>query len=231
MKIVCFNKKFLLCCLLIVVLISVSVGVFFGVKEANSQPSQTKVIVIDAGHGGIDGGATGKQTGIYESELNLQYAFALQKICQEFGYKTILTRTDMNGLYSPIASSKKKSEMQRRKEIIQNANPDFVVSLHMNSFGSASARGAHVFYAQDSVSGEAMATSVAEMLFENVDYAHKEAKVGDYFVLNCTNVPSVLVECGFLSNPEEELLLQDKQYQSKFCYHLFCGILMFQKMN
>ena len=229
MKILFFRKKSLIW-FLVVVLICISVSIFFSVKTATTQPAITKTIVIDAGHGGIDGGAEGKQTGTYESELNLKYALALKKICEEFGYKVVLTRSDMGGLYSPTAENKKKSEMQKRQQIIQNAKPDFVVSLHMNSFSTSSTRGAHVFYANNSVSGKALAESVANSLFDNVEYAHKEAKVGDYYVLNCTSVPSVLVECGFLSNPEEELLLQQEEYKNKFCYYIFCGILLYQKM-
>lgn len=228
MKILFFKRKVLVW-MLIIVLLCVSVAVFFGVRVVTAQPAVAKTIVIDAGHGGIDGGAEGKQTGVYESDLNLKYALTLKKICEEFGYRVVLTRSDMGGLYSPTADNKKKSEMQKREEIIRRAKPDFVVSLHMNSFSMSSTRGAHVFYAKDSVSGKTLAESVANSLFDNVEYAHKEAKVGDYYVLNCTSAPSVLVECGFLSNPEEELLLQQEEYQNKFCYYIFCGILLYQK--
>ena len=225
MKFLIFRKRIviavLLCCLL-------AVGVL-SVRATSAQPVFEKTIVIDAGHGGIDGGATGKQSGVSESYLNLQYALCLQKICEQFGYRVVLTRKDMNGLYSITAPNKKKSEMEKRKQIIEAAKPDFVVSLHMNSFGSGTTRGAHVFYAQHSVSGKALAESVAEELFENIEYAHKEAKAGDYYVLNCTSAPSILVECGFLSNQEEEMILQDENYIQRFCYHIFCGILMYMK--
>lgn len=217
-------KKKVLFFALGLVLCFVSIAVFFTAVLPVFQPKPTYTIVIDAGHGGIDGGAIGKTTGITESELNLVYAKMLKQICEEYGMKVVMTRSDMAGLYNETAKSKKKSEMEKRKEIIKKANPDFVVSIHMNSFGSESVRGAHVFYAEGSTAGEALAQSIADVLSKNISYAHKNAKIGDYYVLNCTSNPSVLVECGFLSNAEEEVLLQDEKYIHDFCYNVFCGI-------
>ena len=188
-------------------------------------PKSVRTIVIDAGHGGIDGGASGKATGVSESYLNLIYAKILGKICEEFGFKVVQTRKDMEGLYSDDASIKKKSEMKKREEIIDKSNPDIVVSIHMNSFSTSNTKGAHVFYKSGNESGKALAESVAKTLSSKIVSAHENAKVGDYYILNCTDKPAVLVECGFLSNPEEEVLLQDEEYANKFCYYLFCGIL------
>ncbi len=185
------------------------------------------MIVIDAGHGGKDGGAVGRTTEIEESALNLQYAICLKEICEQFGFRVVLTRKDMAGLYSPLAQNKKKSEMEKRKQIIEKSNPDIVVSLHMNSFPSSEARGAQVYYANGSQGGQTLAESVSTSLHNNVSNAKQTAKVGDFFVLNVSPCPSILVECGFLSNPEEEVLLQNKEYMHDFCYHLFCGILKF----
>ncbi len=220
------KKKKILLVALAVMFIFLSTGVCFLVKFTIS-PKATPVIAIDAGHGGIDGGAEGSFTDITESELNLKYALCLKKICESYGYKVVLTRKDMGGLYSPFASNKKRSEMEKRQEIIKNSNPDLVVSLHMNSFSMEKVRGSQVFYAEDSESGMALAESVQTSLNKNIEYAKKTAKVGDYYILNCSNCPSILVECGFLSNSEEEVLLQDEEYINKFCYHLFCGILSY----
>lgn len=162
-------------------------------------------------------------TGVLESELNLKYAKTLGKICKEFGFRVVFTRENSAGLYDESAPNKKKSEMQKREKIINKANPDVVVSLHMNSF-KGSARGAHVFYADGSDSGQNLAKNVAQVLSEHIPYSHKEAKVGDYYILNCSPCPSILVECGFLSNDEEEVLLQNDEYIYKFCYNLFCGV-------
>ena len=138
------KKKVLVCVVMAIIVVVTTVGVFFCVQATSSKPNLQKVIVIDAGHGGREGGAVGENS--IESELNLQYALALQGICNQFGFNVVMTRDDMAGLYSPLASNKKRSEMEKRIEIIQNANPDLVVSIHMNSFSSDEARGSQVFY-------------------------------------------------------------------------------------
>lgn len=220
------KKKWILI-VLCVLLVVASVVVYFTAIRPTFMPKPEHVIVIDAGHGGKDGGAVGKNTQATESELNLQYALALKDICEQFGFDVVLTRSDMGGLYSPLADNKKRSEMERRKEIIEKAHPDLVVSIHMNSFPSSEARGAQVYYKAGLISGQSLAESVQESLFEGVQNSKKTAKVGDFYILNCTDIPSILVECGFLSNPNEEVLLQDQEYMHNFCYHLFCGILKF----
>ncbi len=204
-------------------------GTYFSVKAASS-PKPTYSIVIDAGHGGIDGGAVGKITGVDESHLNLQYAFALKALCEDYGIGVTMTRADMNGLYSPTAPNKKRSDMERRRQIIEGSNADLVISLHMNSYPLSSARGAQVFYAKGAEAGKALADSVQEEIVKGVPNARKVSSVGDYYMLNCTTKPSVLVECGYLSNPEEEARLVDEKYMKDFCYCLLAGILKFFEM-
>lgn len=227
MKFITIKKKTIIAVLLFVLCIGVFFATYIPIKTS-TLPRPLHSIVIDAGHGGKDGGAVGDLT--TESELNLKYSLALKKICEEYGYHVVLTRSDMNGLYNPLASNKKRSEMEKRRQIIESANPDVVVSIHMNSFSSASARGSHVFYAEGSESGQQLAESVSNVLAQNIEYAHKTANVGDYYILNCTENPSILVECGFISNPEEEALLLNQDYINNFCYYVFCGILMYFKM-
>ena len=142
----------------------------------------------------------------------------------------MLTRKDMGGLYNPLSSNKKRSEMEKRQSIIKKAKADLVVSVHMNSFPSDEVRGAQVFYAEDSESGRAFAESVQSYLHKKVKYAKKTAKVGDYYILNCSNSPSILVECGFVSNAEEEAMLLDENYRNEFCYYVLCGALMYFEM-
>lgn len=220
-------KKRTLCVILVgVVLICSVVGVCYVVR-ATSSPKPQYTIVIDAGHGGKDGGAVGKETDVTESYLNLQYSLVLKNLCEQYGFKVVLTRSDMNGLYSPFASNKKRSEMEKRKQIIEKTDPDLVVSIHMNSYPSSQTRGAQVFYADGSENGQALADKVQMVLSKNVEYAKKTAKVGDYYILNCTENPSILIECGFLSNPEEEVILQDENHMHDFCYNVLCGILLY----
>lgn len=229
MKIFAIKKRsvfFVLCAFVLVL----SGFVYLLAPSQTFQPLSTKTIVIDAGHGGKDGGAVGKYTGIEEKELNLVYAKTLKRICEEFDFRVVMTRKDNNGLYSPLAKNKKKSEMQKREDIIKKSNPDLLVSIHMNSFPQESCRGAQVFYRQDNEGGRYLAEKIQTSLHEKIEFAKATAKTGDYYVLNCTNCAGVLIECGFLSNREEEQILQDKNYINKFCYQVFCGILQFFKM-
>ena len=213
--------------LLLIGVIFACVG--FGVAGAKNtvSPKSQFTIVVDAGHGGIDGGAVGRQTGITENELNLQFAQSLKQICQEYGWKVVLTRSDLSGLYSPLASNKKRSEMEKRKEIIEKSKADIVVSIHMNSFADKAVCGANVFYSKGSEQGELLANSVQNIFFGTMQVRNSKAKEGDYYILNCVDVPSILIECGFLSNEKEEILLQDKTYQQQMSYAIFCGILKY----
>ena len=211
-----------------VLLCVVGVVVYFTAIKPTFQPKPQYTIVIDAGHGGRDGGAVGS-SGVTESELNLEFSLKLKEICEDYGFKVVLTRKDMNGLYSIFAHNKKKSEMKKRQEIIEKAKPDVVVSIHMNSFSSSSS-GAQCFYANGNESGQALATSVQQALSTEIEHTGSTAKVGDFYVLNCTDYASVLVECGFLSNPEEEQKLCDEEYQSNFCRTLLYGILDYFEM-
>ena len=226
MKIFTIKKHTMYVLLVGVILICSIVGVCYAVK-ATTSPKALYTIVIDAGHGGHDGGAVGRTTEVTESYLNLQFALKLKSICEEYGFNVVLTRKDMNGLYSAFATNKKRSEMEKRMEIIEDANPDLVVSIHMNSFSNTSARGAQVFYAETHPEYEEFAQKVQDALNAKIDNAKKTAKSSDFYVINTTPIPSILVECGFLSNPEEEALLVSEEYQKDFCYVLFYGILSY----
>lgn len=227
MKVLTLRKRTILIALCIILCV-VGVVVYFTAIRSTFQPKPQYTIVIDAGHGGRDGGAVGS-SGVTESELNLEFSLKLKEMCEDYGFKVVLTRKDMNGLYSIFASNKKKSEMKKRQEIIEKAKPDVVVSIHMNSF-SFSSSGAQCFYASGNESGQALATSVQQALSTEIEHTGLAAKVGDFYVLNCTDYTSVLVECGFLSNPEEERKLCDEEYQSNFCRTLLYGILDYFEM-
>lgn len=217
----------------IVVTLIISCGITLGlykVTMTNTQPKFNYTIVVDAGHGGVDGGAVGNVTKVTESYLNLKYAEELKKICQEFGFKVVMTRSDMGGLYSPTATNKKKSEMENRKKTIEESDGDVVISIHMNSFPSKSSRGAQVYYRENLEQGKILADKVQLQLYKSIQNSKKTSKVGDFFVLNCTEKPAILVECGFLSNEEEEILLCNDDYRKDFCNSLFLGVLSFFEM-
>lgn len=229
MKFITIKKRTLCVILSGIILLCFGVGVCFAVR-ATSSPRAQHSIVIDAGHGGRDGGTVGKTTGVTESKLNLEYALELKELCQQFGFDVVLTRSTMDGLYDESAPNKKKSEMEKRKNIINNSGADLMISLHMNAFPLPSSSGAQVFYAKGSGLGFELAKSVQTSLSQSFENARDYVSVGDYFVLNYSEIPACLVECGFLSNPEEEKLLQTEQYRKSFCYSLLYGIINFFDM-
>lgn len=187
-------------------------------------------IVLDAGHGGRDDGSSGVNTDVKEADLNLQVTKRLEKQLKNFGFKVVLTRDDKDGLYDEDATNFKKSDMAKRKEIIEKANPNMVISIHMNSYPSNYVSGAQAFYQEGDEDSRAFAECVQKQLLKNFDNAKKESNFGDYYILKCINTPTVLVECGYLTNPEEELLLQKESYQEKMAYSILCGIIEFFKV-
>lgn len=212
--------------LVVIVGLSLSFGIV-AVAGENNRPVSALKVVIDAGHGGIDAGCEGSLEGSNERELNLIYANCLKKYLVSYGASVVMTRTTTDGLYSAFAPNKKKDDMKKREEIINKANADLVVSIHMNAFPTASARGAQVFFNPESEVSVELANSIQQSFISNLPEAKKEALVGDYYVLNCTKTPAVIVECGFLSNPEEEILLLSSEYCEKVCYAIFCGIVKY----
>lgn len=189
-------------------------------------------IVLDAGHGGIDGGSEGVLTGVKESELNLKVTKKLEKLLNTFGFNVVLTRTNADGLYSQLATNKKQDDMKKRKEIIQNAKANMVVSIHMNSFPNKYERGAQAFYQVGEETSKELAQTIQNEMIKNLVEAREFCNHSNLYILQCTQNPSVVVEGGFLSNPEEEALLITDEYQEKLAYSVFCGILkFFEKQN
>lgn len=194
-------------------------------KKVSGDNKLGLTIVLDAGHGGRDDGCQGINTGVKEAELNLIITKKLEKLLINFGFKVVLTRKDKRGLYNQNVSNYKKSDMEKRAEIISKANPNLVVSIHLNSYPSNHISGAQAFYDKESNTGKGFADSIQEELKKNFTNAKSESNFGDYYILKCITAPTVIVECGYLSNPEEELLLQEDAYQNKLAYSIACGII------
>ena len=184
-------------------------------------------VAIDAGHGGADGGTVGTSTGIIESELNLIYAKKLTTYLENFGINVINTRSDNNGLYTTFGENYKLEDMQKRTEIINNSGAQILISIHMNKFSGSGENGAQVFFEQNDADSQKLANSIRDILVANFDNARKLTLAGDYYILNNTEPIGVIVECGFLSNPTEEKLLQQEEYQNKMCYSIYSGIINF----
>lgn len=220
---VIIQKKFLVIALICVF----CVGVFFCLPlRYTSAHKLDYTVVLDAGHGGRDGGVVG-YNGTIEKEINLKYTLALKKLLESNNIGVILTRSDDDGLYDTNSNNKKLSDMSVRQEIIENTQPDLVVSIHMNSFPLKSVYGANCFYGLNNEHGKQVANYIQRLFSKNLNSKNSLAKEGDYFILNCTQYPSVLVECGFLSNPTEEALLNSDEYQNKLLYHIYCGMVAF----
>ena len=221
------RKSILTICLVAIFLFSFG---FFLTKLVSAQTVTSPynlTIVIDAGHGGIDGGSTGTNTGITENELNLIYANKLEKLLKSVGVKVVKTRNSLDGLYNTGSKNFKKEDMQKRKEIIQQASAQAVISIHMNKFSLKSEKGSQVFYQQNDEKGKKLADCIKDELVSKIENARNLTLGGDFFICKCDNIPSVIVECGFLSNEKEEVLLQDNEYQDKLCYSIFCGIMKY----
>lgn len=222
MPIIVIKKKyfaFIVLIALVVCLLSFAPNVVGAIS-----PKAKYTVVIDAGHGGIDGGCEGATTKVTEASLNLDYAKCLMQKLEDFGFRVVMTRTTESGLYNPLASNKKRSDMQKRKSIVEDSNADFVISIHMNSYNS-SASGAQVFYKINDQPSNFLADCIQKHFIKNLTYSRKETKTGDYFMLNAINSPSVLIECGYLSNPKEEALLITEDYKNEVCYSILLGIL------
>lgn len=183
-------------------------------------------IVLDAGHGGRDGGSIGVN-GSIEKDLNLEYTLALRDKLVKAGYKVVLTRKNDEGLYSPLAKNKKQSEMKERLRVIKQANPNLVISIHMNSFTDKSAYGAMTYYRKDDESGKNVADLIQNSLSTYCGARFKSGKIGDYYVLNSNYYSAVLIECGFISNPEEERKLKTPEYRKKIVDAIYSGILLY----
>ena len=194
--------------------------------STSTRPKGEYTIVIDAGHGGRDGGSMGVN-GSIEKELNLEYAKTLQKLLEKAGVNVVMTRTNDDGLYSEDADNKKLSDMRKRREIINDVCPDLVVSVHMNSFPLDSCKGAKTFYQIGSDVSFNAAKTIQNSLNYYIENASNTVSAGDYYILNCTPYTSVLIECGFVSSPEEERLLGTKEYREEFMYSVYCGIMMY----
>lgn len=180
-------------------------------------------VVIDAGHGGRDGGAVGRN-GTREADINLSIARYLEKELLAHGVGVTMTRKDANSLANPYAKNQKKSDMEARRKIIESVKPDLVLSIHLNVLvGNPNARGLQAFTAKyinkDVVPTEGEMTSkmyadkIQDTFNKSCLYTNRKAATGDYFILQCTPYPSVLLECGFLSNATDEKLLRNPEYQ------------------
>ena len=187
-----------------------------------------RVIVIDAGHGGIDRGTIGVVTGNYESDLNLWTARLLYQKLEAVGLRSIMTRQDENGLYGDLSPGFKRRDMQRRAEIIKQSSPIITISIHMNKYTAPTRRGAQVYYQKGDSSAQSLANAIQSTLNAEINLTEGgrsfSSLAGDYYVCRVSPCPAVIVECGFLSNPEDDRLLDTEEYRQKIANAIKNGI-------
>lgn len=196
--------------------------------ERVTEGTDQKVVAVDAGHGGRDPGKVGVD-GCLEKDLNLEIAKKVQAILEQQDIKVIMIRDTDKGLYEEQTSNKKVQDMKNRCALINETEPDCVVSIHQNSYHEEYVSGAQVFYYSSSAEGEALAEALQSELISYADPEnHRQAKANDsYYLLKKTEAPIAIVECGFLSNWEEAAKLQDDGYQSRVAWAVSMGILTY----
>lgn len=176
-------------------------------------------VVIDAGHGGIDGGAT-SCTGILESAVNLEIALRLNDLLHLLGYDTVMIRTTDTSIYTEgsTIAAQKVSDLKERVRIVNSTENAILISIHQNTFSDSRYGGAQVFYAATQGSQE-LAGILQEGLVSavNPESVRKSKKADSVYLMQNIDCTGVLVECGFLSNPEEEAKLRSAEYQQKLC--------------
>ena len=198
-----------------------------GARLVAAQKAATKVVVLDSGHGGDDPGKIGAN-GVKEKDINLAIARLLKKKLEKQGILVVMTREGENDLSDPGAVNAKVQDLQRRVQLIHEKKPDCVISIHQNSYPDAAVKGAQVFYYTTSGEGKAAAEILQNELLEIDPENKKREKANNtYYILKKTEVPTVIVECGFLSNHKEAEKLSDEAYQGKIAEAVVKGIKSF----
>lgn len=182
------------------------------------------LVVLDPGHGGRDPGKVGAQ-GEQEKDINLAISLKVKERLEKDGMEVVMTREKDVMLADEDASNKKLEDLNNRIRIINERQPAVAVSIHQNSYFDASVKGAQVFYFTHSDKGKQAAEAMQKELLEFDQENTRKIKANDtYYLLKKTEVPTVIVECGFLSCPEEEALLTDEAYQKKLAEAIAKGI-------
>lgn len=192
--------------------------------ERGTQKAASPLILVDAGHGerpGMIGVG-----GLEEKGINLSISLLLRDTLEKSGYSVIMTREEDKGLYDSSAANKKAQDMQRRIAMIREHMPVLSVSIHQNSYHDAGVHGPQVFYYESSVEGKKLAEAVQSSLNDllEVDRPRKVKGNTSYYLLKRSSGTLVIVECGFLTNPEEAQKLQTKEYQEKVAAAVSEGI-------
>lgn len=193
-------------------------------------PTTNKVIVLDAGHGGIDPGALNEDKTVEEKDVNLQITLKLRELLEASGCLVLLTREDDVSLYEEDGNKtirqKYNENLKNRKKIIEESGADAFISIHLNAFTQKQYYGAQTFYPQGQEDSKLLSKFIQDELRRVTDKSNdREIKPrDDIYLLKDNKIPSVLIECGFLSNEKEAKLLKDEKYQEKIAWSIYAGI-------
>lgn len=199
------------------------------VVQTVALPVSNKVIVLDAGHGKPDEGAQ-SSTGTTEAETNLKIALKVQSLLEQSGATVILTRSDDEAIYdldSKTLKQKKISDIRNRVKIGNEAQADIFVSIHLNKIPQEQYWGWQCFYKEGNEQSIKLAKSLQENLNESIQKENKRVamKLENVYIMKHVEIPISIVECGFLSNKEEEKLLLEDSYQDKLAWGIYNGII------
>lgn len=187
-----------------------------GETTEEQQVEKKMTVIVDAGHGGRDPGKVSPNNNL-EKDINLAIAMKLRDSLIKNNYEVIMTRDSDQVMSAESGKSKKMADLNNRISIINNSDADIVISIHQNSFTDPKIKGAQVFYYLDNMEGEKLATYIKTNINQDVDPTNKREIKGNksFYILKESNKPMAIVECGFLSNPEEEAKLISSEYQDK----------------
>ena len=195
--------------------------------ERPTEVNYSVTIFLDAGHGGKDGGASSRD-GLVERDLVLNITQIVEESLRLQGFNVIMTRCDEHDLASEYATNRKREDLSRRVEILNNSENAIAVSIHANAINNARWYGAQTFYDPKSLENKELATHIMDAMRANIDGLTREQRpISNIYLLRNSQIPTALVEVGFLSNPTEARLLACVDYQRLMAYAIFEGILSY----
>lgn len=213
------KKIYSLCLFIFILLITTCV------KAYTNQELLGKVIYLDAGHGGLDPGTIYKN--IYEKDINLQLCEKLQKILEESGAIVYQTRYGDYDLSNNYTTSRKKSDLNNRAKIINESGADIYISIHLNSINSSNWSGAQVFYDDVNSQNKIFANIMQKELKADLKTSREVKEIKDILLNRKVKVPGILIEAGFLSNPNDRYKLRQDDYQEKIAMSIKKGIIKY----
>nr|WP_228725071.1 N-acetylmuramoyl-L-alanine amidase [Caproicibacter fermentans] len=220
----------IICCIAFLMLSFLSYRRIDQIASTLESSQAPKTVVIDAGHGGEDGGASGS-SGIPEKEINLSISKDLEQLLTVSGYHVVMTRTSDTSIGDNTLGTireRKVSDMHERLKILQKQGNCIFISIHQNYFTQSQYNGTQIFYSKNNAESKPLAEDLRAKVMELLQKDNKrQAKpaTSSIFLLWEAKVPAVLVECGFLSNAEEETKLKDPVYQKKIAFAIYSGFL------